>query len=154
MKKFLLIICAAVLRWLVGKMDRLKVMTLTILPLTILPLINGCGSQIETVPPLPGTLPSILTAPEKVDTDIYFDATVSMRGFTTLAADNVYLTLPDLLGDLCSATGDVKFYSFGEQIHELDGRSYRQFTTPEVYNEAITGPRRAFSLVDYHHGFI
>lgn len=127
MKNFLLIICAAAL------------------------LISGCGNQIETVPPLPGTLPNILTAPEKVDTDIYFDATVSMRGFTTLAADNVYLTLPDLLGDLCGATGDVKFYNFGEQIHELDGRSWRQFTTPEVYNEAITAVANVVDRAEPSH---
>ena len=56
-------------------------------------LITGCGNQIEKVPPLPGTLPNILTAPEKVDTDVYFDATVSMKGFTTLAAGNVYIAL-------------------------------------------------------------
>ncbi|MBR0060590.1 MAG: hypothetical protein IJP68_03830 [Selenomonadaceae bacterium] len=126
MKKFLLIICAAL-------------------------MICGCGNRIESVPPLPGTLPNILTAPEKIDTDIYFDATVSMKGFTTLAADNVYLTLPDLLGDLCGAAGDVKFYSFGEQIHELDGRSYRQFTTPEVYNEAITAVANVVDRAEPSH---
>ena len=47
MKKILLIICAAVLRLLDGKMERLKVLTLTILPLTILLLINGCGESSE-----------------------------------------------------------------------------------------------------------
>jgi hypothetical protein len=113
--------------------------------------MTGCGNQIQTVPPLPGTLPSILTAPEKIDTDIYFDATVSMKGFTTLAADNVYLTLPDLLGDLCGAAGEVKFYSFGEQIHELDGRSYRNFTTPEVYTEAITAVANVVDRADTAH---
>lgn len=101
-------------------------------------LVTGCGNQIQTIPPLPGTLPVALTAPDKIDTDIYFDATVSMKGFTTLAADNVYLTLPDLLGDLCGAMGTVQFYGFGEKIRPLDGRSYRQFTAPEVYTEAIT----------------
>ncbi len=131
MKKFLLII-----------------FSLLLFPIS---LLTGCGNEIQSVPPLPGTLPNILTAPEKVDTDIYFDATVSMKGFTTLAADNVYLTLPDLLGDLCGAAGDVKFYSFGEQIHELDGRSYRQFTTPEVYNEAITAVANVVDRAEPSH---
>ena len=111
----------------------------------------GCGNRIETVPPLPGTLPNALTAPEKVDTDIYFDATVSMKGFTKLAAGNVYLTLPDLLGDLCGAAGEVKFFKFGEQIHALDGRSYRQFTTPEVYNEPITAVANVVDRADTSH---
>lgn len=125
MKKFFLIICAAI-------------------------LICGCGNKIQTVPPLPGTLPDILTA-EKIDTDIYFDATVSMKGFTSLATSNVYLTLPDLLGDLCGSQGEVKFFSFGEQIHLLDGRSYRQFTTPEVYKEPITAVANVVARADTNH---
>ena len=125
MKNFLLIICAAI-------------------------LICGCGNKIQSVPPLPGTLPDILTA-EKIDTDIYFDATVSMKGFTTLSTSNVYLTLPDLLGDLCGSMGAVKFYSFGEQIHPLDGRSYRQFTTPEVYTEPITAVANVVDRADTNH---
>lgn len=125
MKQSLLIICAAL-------------------------ILIGCGNQIQTVPPLPGTLPTVLTS-ERVDTDIYFDATVSMRGFTTLAAGNVYLTLPDLLGDLCGAMGEVKFYSFGEQIHALDGRNYRQFTTPDVYTEAITAVANVVDRADTSH---
>lgn len=127
MRKFLLIICAAVV------------------------LISGCGNQIESVPPLPGTLPNALTAPDKLDTDIYFDATVSMKGFTTLGAGNVYITLPDLLGDLCGSMGEVKFYSFGEQIRPLDGRSYRQFTAPKVYTEAITAVANVVDRADTSH---
>lgn len=114
-------------------------------------LISGCGNQIESVPPLPGTLPNALTTPDKLDTDIYFDATVSMKGFTTLAAGNVYITLPDLLGDLCGSMGEVKFYGFGEQIRPLDGRSYRQFTTPEVYTEAITAVANVVDRADTSH---
>ena len=115
-------------------------------------VLVGCNStQVQTVPPLPGTLPNSLTAPEKLDTDIYFDATVSMKGFTTLAAGNVYLTLPDLLGDLCGAAGDVKFFSFGEQIHALDGRNYRRFTMPEVYTEPITAVANVIDAADTSH---
>ena len=117
----------------------------------IIIFVSGCGNQIQTVPPLPGTLPNALTAPEKLDTDIYFDATVSMKGFTTLAAGNVYLTLPDLLGDLCGAAGEVKFFRFGENIHALDGRSYRQFTTPEVYTEPITSVANVVDTADTSH---
>ena len=125
MRKFLLLICAAL-------------------------MMIGCGNQVQTVPSLPGTLPKALTE-QKVDTDIYFDATVSMRGFTTLAAGNVYLTLPDLLGDLCGSLGEVKFFSFGEQIHALDGRTYRQFTTPAVYTEPITAVANVVDRAEVNH---
>lgn len=114
-------------------------------------LIAACGQKMQTVPPLPGTLPNAVIAPEKLDTDVYFDATVSMKGFTTLAAGNVYLTLPDLLGDLCGAAGEVKFFSFGEQIHALDGRNYRRFTTPDVYTEPITSVANVIDTADTSH---
>ena len=113
--------------------------------------IGGCSQQVQQVPPLPGTLPQILSAPEKIDSDIYFDATVSMKGFTTLAADNVYLTLPDLLGDLCGAMGNVQFYGFGETIHALDGRSYRRFATPDVYVEPITAVANVVDAANPEH---
>ena len=126
MKKFLLIICAAL-------------------------IFVGCGNQIQSVPPLPGTLPNFLSEPEKIDTDIYFDATVSMKGFTTLAAGNVYITLPDLLGDLCGSVGQTKFFAFGEQISPLDGRNYRKFSAPEVYNEQITSVANVIDRADTNH---
>ena len=125
MKNFLLIICAAI-------------------------LISGCGNKIQTVPPLPGTLPNALNS-EKIDTDIYFDATVSMKGFTTSAAGNVYITLPDLLGDLCGSMGETKFFSFGEQIHALDRINYRKLTAPEVYTEPITAVANVIDRADTNH---
>ena len=114
-------------------------------------LISGCGNKIQSVPPLPGTLPNILSAPEKIDSDIYFDATVSMKGFTTLAAGNVYLTLPDLLVDMCGAMGETKFFSFGEQIHPLDRTNYRRLTAPEVYVEPITSVANVIDRADTNH---
>ena len=111
----------------------------------------GCGNKIQSVPPLPGTLPEILSAPEKIDSDIYFDATVSMKGFTTLAAGNVYLTLPDLLVDMCGAMGETKFFSFGEQIHPLDRTNYRRLTAPEVYVEPITAVANVIDRADPNH---
>ena len=122
MKKFLLIICAAL-------------------------FLAGCGQNIQSVPPLPPPIAKV----QNFDTDIYFDATVSMKGFTTLAAGNVYLTLPDLLGDLCSEKGNVQFFGFGEQIFNLDGRNYRKFATPEVYNEAITSVANVIDRADTSH---
>jgi len=126
MKKFIFLICAAL-------------------------FLAGCSQKIQSVPPLPGTLPNALTAPEKIDTDIYFDATVSMKGFTTLAAGNIYLTLPDLLGDLCGAAGETKFFAFGEQIFALDNRDFRKFSTPEVYNEPITAVANVIDRADINH---
>lgn len=88
---------------------------------------------------------------ESADVDIYFDATVSMRGFTTLAAGNVYRTLPDILNDAGNSMGSVKFFSFGESVTELDGRDYRKFSSPEPYREIITAVHNVIDKADAAH---
>ena len=120
MKKFLFLICAAL-------------------------IFTACSNKIQSVPPLDDFLPKNAAQTQFFDTDIYFDATVSMKGFTTLPNNNVYVTLPDLLGDLCSANGQTNFFAFGEQIHALNGRNYRKFAAPDVYNEQITA---IFNVID------
>ncbi|MBR1646593.1 MAG: hypothetical protein IJ685_07430 [Selenomonadaceae bacterium] len=111
-------------------------------------LICGCGNKIQSVPPLPVTFE---TSSEQIDTDIYFDATVSMRGFTTNPTNNVYMTLPDLLGDMCGSFGAVKFFGFGEQIFRLDNRNYRRFMSPDVYIEPITSVANVVDRADASH---
>ena len=126
-----------------------KIFLMLVLAATL--IVCGCGQQVQQVPPLPGTLPNALTAPEQIDTDVYFDATVSMKGFTSLAAGNVYITLPDMLGDMCGALGTVKFFSFGETIHALEGRDHRRFATPDVYVEPITAVANVVAAADTNH---
>ena len=74
-----------------------------------------------------------------------------MKGYTTLAAGNVYRTLPDLLGDLGSSMGDVKFYAFGENFRELSGREYRKFSSSEPYVELITAVHNVIDKADSSH---
>lgn len=88
---------------------------------------------------------------EKVDVDVYFDATVSMRGYTTLAAGNVYRTLPDILTDVGSSMGEVKFYQFGAEIKLLENRDYRKFSSPEPYVEVITAIQNVVDRADTSH---
>mgnify|MGYP002624401172 CR=1 FL=1 len=75
---------------------------------------------------------------EGANVDIYFDSTESMRGYTTLDADNIYRTLPYLLHDIGDSMGEVKFFKFGEKITPLQPHEYKNFTTEEPYNEIIT----------------
>ena len=114
-------------------------------------LLSGCDSE-ETVLNLPPDFqrpPE--TVPEKFLIDVYWDATYSMQGYTTLAAGNVYRTLPDLLGDIGSSMGEVKFYRFGENIQPLEGREYRKFSSPEPYNELITAVHNVIETADSSH---
>ena len=117
-------------------------------------ILTGCNSNEKSAENF--QLPSIApitsnNAADKVDVDIYFDATYSMQGYTTLAAGNVYRTLPDLLGDIAGSMGAVKFYRFGETIQPLDGRDYRSFSSPEPYNELITAVHNVIDKADDSH---
>ena len=114
-------------------------------------LTVGCGSDNES-----SKLPNFPAAPvevknEKFDIDVYLDATVSMQGYTTLAAGNLYRTLPDMLDELGSSMGAIKFYSFGAKIKPLEGREYRKFTTPEPYVETITAISNVVDAADTSH---
>lgn len=112
----------------------------------------GCAGEQDAALQLPEDYQrSELTLAERVNVDVYFDATVSMKGYTTLAAGNVYRTLPDLLGDLGSSMGEVKFFAFGENVRELAGREYRKFNSPEPYVELITAVHNVIDKADSTH---
>ena len=102
--------------------------------------LSGCGGEEISELTLPAEVSDSKPAPipEKISTDVYFDATVSMQGYTTLSAGNVYRTLPDLLSDIGGSMGEVTFHSFGENIQKLEGRDYRRFSSPDPYTEIIT----------------
>lgn len=114
--------------------------------------LEGCVGEPEAALQLPEDYQRSELAPtERVNVDVYFDATVSMKGYTTLAAGNVYRTLPDLLGDLGSSMGEVKFFAFGEKVRELTGREYRKFSSPEPYVELITAVHNVVDKTDSTH---
>ena len=90
---------------------------------------------------------------EKVPVDVYFDATVSMKGYTTLAAGNVYRIFPDILTDVGSSMGEVNFYKFGEQITLLENRDYRNYSSPAPYYEIITAIQNVVEQANSPHIF-
>lgn len=94
----------------------------------------GCGNDkvvieddVFHVEPLP--------VPEKPMVDVFLDASLSMAGYTTIPAGNVYRELPDELLDVGSSMGDIKFFSFGSSIIPLNGSDYRKFIRPDAYTE-------------------
>ena len=134
---------------------RRKIFEVTALLLIVL-IGFSCGGCEEEESDSPLQLPenyrrAAATVSERVNVDVYFDATVSMKGYTTLAAGNVYRTLPDLLSDIGSSMGEVKFYGFGENVTELAGRDYRKFSSPEPYNEVITAVHNVIDKSDSAH---
>ena len=112
---------------------------------------GGCGDDETPRLQTPEIYRRSAPVQEQVAVDVYFDATVSMKGYTTLAAGNVYRTLPDLLSDIGSSMGEVKFYGFGEKVKELAGREYRKFSSPEPYSELITAVHNVIDEADAEH---
>ena len=133
-------------------MIKKKILKFTMLAMFLIAIFSsGCSSDNTPV-----TLPQDFqrppeNVPEKVFIDVYLDATYSMRGYTTLAAGNVYRTLPDILGDIGGSMGEIKFYRFGEDIQPLDGREYRRFSSPDPYDELITAVHNVIEKSDSSH---
>ena len=116
-------------------------------------LLAGCGDDDTavkiTMPPQVASEEAGADTPTAVD--VYWDATYSMAGYATLPEGNFYRTLPDELGDLGSSMGGVTFYRFGEEIKELPGREYRQFSNPGYYTEVITAFHNVIDKADASH---
>lgn len=100
--------------------------------------LSGCNKEVGPLTMPPGIAPQNGQKADKLVMDIYWDATVSMEGFTKLAAGNIYRSLPDILGDMGSALGEAHFFRFGKQVTPVEGRDYRRFSSPECYTELET----------------
>lgn len=101
--------------------------------------LSGCIGPDEPTLTMPSGSPVPPgQKPARMTVDVYWDATVSMKGFTTLAAGNVYRTLPDMLGELGGSLGEARFFRFGEQITPIEGRDYLRFRDQDCYTEKIT----------------
>ena len=96
----------------------------------------GEKPELTSVPIPPNSSSPPVPSPDQINLDIYWDATVSMQGFTQLESGNVYCTLPDKLGVLLN--GETKFFYFGEQITPMEGRDHLKLRNPEFYTESIT----------------
>ena len=114
--------------------------------------LAGCGFSGPTVS---GDIPSIFSKQQaekqKTDVDVYWDATYSMQGYTTIPEGNVYRSLPDNLEDIGNSMGQVKFFRFGETVQPLEGRDHRKFSDPSAYNETITAIHTVLDTADTSH---
>ncbi len=114
---------------------------------------GGCGDETAdapiTMPAAVGSQAEVADAP--VPVDVYWDATYSMQGYATIAAGNVYRTLPDELSDLGGSMGETTFYRFGQEIKKLEGREHRNFSNPGYYDEVITSFGNVIDQADASH---
>lgn len=114
--------------------------------------LSGCdGSDGPTLTMPSGSPVPPGPKPARMTVDVYWDATVSMQGFTTLAAGNVYRTLPDMLGELGGSLGEARFFRFGEQVTLVEGRDYLRFRDQACYTEKITSFGNVLDAADPNH---
>ena len=90
-------------------------------------------------------------AREKIEVDVYWDATYSMKGYATIAGNNFYRTLPDELEDLGNSLGTTKFFRFGQEVKPLEGREHRRFSDPAYYDEVITAIHTVIGAANNEH---
>ena len=101
--------------------------------------LSGCGGSDEPILTMPpGSPMPPASKSSRMTVDVYWDATVSMKGFTTLAAGNIYRELPSLLDELGGSLGEARFFRFGEKVTPVEGRAHLRFREPDCYNELIT----------------
>lgn len=113
---------------------------------------GGCASEESAST----EIPPIAFAPEQeekqeTNIDVYWDATYSMKGYTTIAQDNAYRSLPDDLDDIGNSMGEIKFFSFGKDIKPLEGREHRKFADGASYDETITAIYNVVEKADTNH---
>ncbi len=134
-------------------MKNLQVMAMAVILLLVVTL-SGCSPPWHDDPILPmppGSSTPLEPPPQQMIVDVYWDATTSMKGFTKLAAGNVYRTLPDTLGDMVGSFGTVNYFRFGEQVVPVEGREYRRFSSPDYYTELITSFGSVLDTADPEH---
>lgn len=115
-------------------MKRISLLFMAILLSIVAVFFSGCTNEKITVESDVFNVEP-LQVPEHPDVDVFFDASLSMSGYTTIAAGNLYRELPDELMDIGSSMGNINFYSFGNSIKQLKGSEYRAFINPAAYTE-------------------
>lgn len=112
--------------------------------------IDLTGRSNINIPP-PPEMVYTTDVPDKEIIDVYFDASVSMAGYTTLEANNIYRELPDELASIGGSMGEINFYRFGENIYPIGGIDYREYNSPSVYTELSNSIKNVVAQANPEH---
>ena len=114
--------------------------------------LGGCfGGDAPADVAIPPLRQTPKAAGEKLDVDVYWDATYSMKGYAVITGNNLYRTLPDELEDIGNSLGATKFFRFGQEVKPLEGREHRRFSNPDYYDEVITAIHTVIGATDNNH---
>lgn len=134
---------------------RNKSILLVLIAIVVTVFISGCSfDDIFGKPKVMVTSPfdvKVADVSSNPVTDIYFDASLSMAGYTTVQNNNFYRQLPDDLMAIGSSIGETNFYSFGKNVSQLSGYDYRKFINTEAYVELENSIKDVVSFADSEH---
>jgi hypothetical protein len=105
--------------------------------LLMLTVLAGCTKR--SPPPPDDALSKLEPISEAVNVDLFFDATLSMKGFVLTKTTSSYQSVVPLLerGVIEGwRGGQVSFYKFGDDIAPLAGRQYLEAIKPSFYSDS------------------
>jgi hypothetical protein len=101
--------------------------------------------------PPPGEPTSIFSpASESLKVDLFFDATLSMQGFTLSQSSSSYQEVVPLLERAVIEGwrgGEASFFKFGDDIAPLPGRKFLEAVKPQFYSDAKYNTRTLIERV-------
>ncbi|MBC8031148.1 MAG: hypothetical protein H7Z16_13620 [Pyrinomonadaceae bacterium] len=98
---------------------------------------SGCAKR-KGLPP-PEIKEDFEPVSQTLKVDVFFDATLSMRGFVSTQSSSFYQqTVPLLERSVIEGWkgGEVSFYKFGDDIAPLPGRAYLEAVKPAFYGDS------------------
>lgn len=98
---------------------------------------SSCGKKL--VPPPPEAQDSYPPVSDSMEVDLFFDATLSMKGFVSTQTTSLYQqTVPLLERGVIEGWhgGQAKFYKFGDEIAPLPNRAYLEAAKPAFYSDS------------------
>ncbi|MBQ9364278.1 MAG: hypothetical protein IJT82_00760 [Schwartzia sp.] len=125
-----------------------------VLSFFLLTFLAGCGGEkpdVKAEITMPEPVAPVSEEITETVVDVYWDATYSMQGYTTILTGNFYRTLPDDIGALGESLGEVHFFKFGEDVTPMSGREHRSFNNAQTYTEVITAFNRVIDVANPDH---
>lgn len=113
--------------------------TTSLLCLLLLVIGFSACTKKRVPPPSEDGMDNLATPSDALKVDLFFDATLSMKGFVSTAVASAYQqTVPLLERAVIEGwnEGQATFYKFGDDIAVLPGRDYLEASKPRFYADS------------------
>jgi hypothetical protein len=121
-----------------GKLARLSIVSFLSGCVLLVTGFSSCTKK-RSPPPVEDQADKLEPVSDALKVDLFFDATLSMKGFVSTETASTYqLTVPLLERGVIEGWngGEATFYKFGDDIAPLLGREYLDATKPQFYGDS------------------